>query len=225
MGRGHALLAAMLLLLSACGGPVRADGGKRQFVPVVNSRGPLVEPVGLPPIPPELPTLTPTTTTSPLPTRTPTLTRTPSSTRTPTPTESPLVTDTATVTLTPTVTPTPTQTGTPTQTPTTSPTRTSTPLPTLAAATPSFVSVIGNRPGGDASVAVRTLAGAACSIRFVSPLGNDVAAAGLAARTADGTGNATWTWQIPADVPPGTGSVHVTCNGGAASTGIFIDAP
>lgn len=64
--------------------------------------------------------------------------------------------------------------------------------------------------GSNTSIAVKTTAGANCTISVVY---NGVAStdSGLAPKTADAYGLDSWTWTVGATVPPGSWPVKVTC--------------
>ena len=86
-----------------------------------------------------------------------------------------------------------------------------------------ITSIAGARPGGRATVAVRTTPGASCSISYRTPAGTSSTAQGLEAKVADSTGMVSWTWNIGLSTRPGTGTVVVTCNGASTSSPIQID--
>jgi hypothetical protein len=101
------------------------------------------------------------------------------------------------------------------------PAATSTPLP-LVPITPSFVSVVGGRPGQNASVTVQAAPGALCSIAYMTPYGTASTAQGLVAKRADSGGRVAWAWLIGTRTNPGMGTVTVTCDGASASAEIVI---
>lgn len=109
-----------------------------------------------------------------------------------------------------------------------SPTPRPTAAPTLAPAKPAaaagveFVSVVGGRPGGRASVTVQTVPKASCSISYRTPAGTRSTAQGLVPTTADANGRASWSWVIGSNTRPGTGTVTVSCGGVSASASIRI---
>ncbi len=76
--------------------------------------------------------------------------------------------------------------------------------------------------GGSASAAIQTSAGAACSIRYVTPSGNRSTAQGLVTETADADGVCAWTWRIGSSTKPGTGTVTITANGVTQSFPIVV---
>lgn len=76
--------------------------------------------------------------------------------------------------------------------------------------------------GQDASAAIQTAAGAACSIRYTTPSGNLSTAEGLVPETADASGACAWTWRIGTSTHPGTGTVTITANGVTQSFPIAI---
>ena len=63
--------------------------------------------------------------------------------------------------------------------------------------------------GKDATVEIKTLLGANCSIQVQYKTGWSTAA-GLYSKEADKEGNASWTWQVSPRTSPGTWSVYVT---------------
>ena len=85
-----------------------------------------------------------------------------------------------------------------------------------------IVSAIGARPGGNASVIAKAASGATSSINYTTPAGTRSTAQGLGTKTADPTGNVSWTWVIGSGTRQGTGTVSVTCGGATASTSITI---
>jgi len=76
--------------------------------------------------------------------------------------------------------------------------------------------------GGNVSATIRTAAGAACSIGYVTPSGNKSTAQGLVSETADANGVCAWTWKISSSTKPGTGTVTITANGSTQSFPIAI---
>jgi hypothetical protein len=105
-------------------------------------------------------------------------------------------------------------------------TPTAVPVPTPSA-TPhgvalDFVSVVGGRPRGQASIVVQTVPAAACTLAYVTPSGTRSTARGVGPATADTTGRASWSWMIGSNTNPGVGTVSVTCNGTMRSTRITI---
>jgi hypothetical protein len=96
-----------------------------------------------------------------------------------------------------------------------------TPVPTTPAL--EFATVQGGRPGGRATVTVRTAPGAQCSIAYTTPAGTTSTTQGLTPKAAGSDGSATWSRVIGANTRPGTGTVSVTCAGMRASSSIQID--
>lgn len=94
------------------------------------------------------------------------------------------------------------------------------PVPVAAGVT--FTNVQGGRRGGTASVSVKTVPNASCSISYITPHGTASEAQGLTTKTADASGYVYWAWKIGTNTNPGTGSVRVTCNGISASAAITI---
>jgi hypothetical protein len=70
--------------------------------------------------------------------------------------------------------------------------------------------------GAPATAAVRTRAGAACTIRVVYKSGPSTAA-GLSTKSASSSGRASWTWTVGSRTTPGSWPVTVTCSAGGAS--------
>jgi hypothetical protein len=85
-----------------------------------------------------------------------------------------------------------------------------------------ITSISGAAPGDSASLAVQTQPGASCSISYRTPSGTASTAQGLEPKTADASGEVTWTWNIGQATRRGTGSVAVTCNGASATSPIEI---
>jgi LysM repeat protein len=77
-------------------------------------------------------------------------------------------------------------------------------------------------PGQSATLSVKSSPGANCSIRYLTPQGNQSRATGLEAQVADADGNASWTWNINTNTGPGTGTVQVTCDGESATADLVI---
>jgi hypothetical protein len=77
--------------------------------------------------------------------------------------------------------------------------------------------------GGNASATIQTAAGAACSIGYVTPSGNQSTAQGLVSETADGNGVCAWTWKIGSSTKPGMGTVTITANGATQSFPIVVE--
>ena len=65
------------------------------------------------------------------------------------------------------------------------------------------------KPGATASLTIQTLPGAACSIQVHYKSGPS-GAAGLGAKTADGSGNVTWSWKVGSSTAKGSWSIVVT---------------
>lgn len=70
--------------------------------------------------------------------------------------------------------------------------------------------------GAQAKVSIHTGPEGKCSIKVVYQSGK-VSLPGLGAKTASGSGNATWKWIVPAGTTPGTYPVTVTCQSGGHS--------
>ncbi len=76
--------------------------------------------------------------------------------------------------------------------------------------------------GGNASATIQTAAGAACSIGYVTPAGNQSTAQGLVSETSNGSGVCDWTWKISPTTKTGTGTVTIMANGSTQSFPIVI---
>jgi hypothetical protein len=85
-----------------------------------------------------------------------------------------------------------------------------------------FTTIKGAPAGGQASAAVQTQPGRACSIVFTLPGGAESNAAGLNNKIADPRGQATWEWTIPSSASTGKGTVAVTCGSASASADLTI---
>ncbi|MGA2820537.1 MAG: hypothetical protein ABSF61_07775 [Anaerolineales bacterium] len=77
--------------------------------------------------------------------------------------------------------------------------------------------------GGNASARIQTAAGAACSIGYVTPSGNQSTAQGLVSETANGNGVCAWTWKIGPSTKQRTGTVTITANGATQSFPIVVE--
>jgi hypothetical protein len=138
-----------------------------------------------------------------------------------TPTASPTPAASATPTGAPTATPTsaPTATVEPTLEPTPSveptldlaPTPEPTEVPPLAVTKSSLTSPV--RRGSTATVAVKTAAGASCSIDVVYKSGSSTAA-GLYPKTASSTGKVSWSWKVGTRTTAGTWPIYIDCSKG-----------
>jgi competence protein ComEC len=106
----------------------------------------------------------------------------------------------------------PTQTPTPEQ-------PTSAPQAQLSISVVSLTSPIA--AGGNASLTVNTLPGAACTITVYYKSGPSQAA-GLGSQTAGGNGSVTWSWKVGTRTTPGTWSITVTAALNGQSTSIQI---
>ncbi len=116
----------------------------------------------------------------------------------------------------------PTAVSTPVPVSTPAPVPATTPAIAPATSGVTFTSVQGAKPGNVATVMVQTAPSASCSIGYVTPKGTQSEAAGLVPKTADASGNVSWSWLIGGNTTPGTGRVTVTCNGMSATTNITI---
>jgi hypothetical protein len=63
-----------------------------------------------------------------------------------------------------------------------------------------------------AQLSVLTLPSAQCSINVVLPNGNQSTAKGLEVKTADVSGNVSWSWKINWNTTPGTANIDITCS-------------
>lgn len=142
----------------------------------------------------------------------PSATHSPSLTAAPTVTLPPTPKPTVEPTPEPTVEPTPEPTAEPTPDPVPEPDPTAepepTPEPVLALAFTKFTSPI-NR-GANATAALKTKAGARCSI-IVEYKSGPSTAAGLGDKTASSKGAVSWTWKVGTRTTPGSWPVTVSC--------------
>lgn len=90
---------------------------------------------------------------------------------------------------------------------------------TLAVA---FTSLKAVSAGSYATAAVKTAAGAACTIDVEYKSGPSTAA-GLGPKTADGKGLVTWSWKVGAKTSPGSWPVTVSCSKGGVSGEVTAD--
>jgi hypothetical protein len=97
------------------------------------------------------------------------------------------------------------------------------PPPPTEAASPRFMSVLGNAPGKMATVSVQAPPGASCAISYLTPARGRATAAGLDQQTVGPTGVVTWSFLIGASTQPGTGSVSVTCGSATITSPIAIE--
>lgn len=67
--------------------------------------------------------------------------------------------------------------------------------------------------GKKATLTIKTTAGSSCYLSYWTPAGNPSTASGLGAKTANGQGVCSWTWQISGNTTPGNGTLGVTVNG------------
>ncbi len=213
-----------------------AEGVPAETPPVVPTAVPTETPPVVPiPVPTEtpilvpipVPTETPTAVPIPVPTETPTVVPIPVPTETPpvvptaapTETSTPVSTPVPTETPTPVPTPVPTETSTPVPTPLPTATHSPTPTPTVPPPDPSralFLDVVAlTSPitrGSRATLEVRTLSGARCSLRVTLPSGAVSGSSGTGAQpVAGGDGVVSWTWRVGGGTTPGVGKVRVEC--------------
>lgn len=87
----------------------------------------------------------------------------------------------------------------------------------VGVAVQSFSSPI--KPGENASISIKTLRGAACSITFTYNEDNERSKdTGLIPKVADEYGFAEWTWTVSQSVNDGTWPVEITCANGNKSS-------
>lgn len=97
------------------------------------------------------------------------------------------------------------------------------PVPLPSSGEVNLVSVSGGGIGGTATLVVQAPPGASCTITYTTPAGTLSTAAGLVPRTANTSGQVSWTWTIGSSTRPGMGSVTVSClPGGSVTTPITI---
>jgi hypothetical protein len=109
----------------------------------------------------------------------------------------------------PKATPKPTPRPTPKPTPHPTPKPTAKPAASLSVTVVSLTSPVS--AGQDATLAIRTAAGATCSIEVVYESGPSTAA-GLGTKTASSSGNVSWTWKVGSRTSAGTWPIYVTCS-------------
>ena len=74
-------------------------------------------------------------------------------------------------------------------------------------------------PNQNASLAIKTLPGAACSVLFTYNKDKEISKdTGLIPKIADEYGYVDWTWKVTVQVQPGTWPVEVTCANGNKSS-------
>lgn len=76
--------------------------------------------------------------------------------------------------------------------------------------------------GSSPTLAVRTRAGATCTMQVTLPSGRISTAAGLGSTTADGSGLAAWTWHVSTATGPGTATAQVRCPTGSLTRSFAI---
>lgn len=167
-----------------------------------------LSPQNSPASPSKTPTPAPILTLSPGPASTPSRTPTPTPIHTPTPSRTP----------TPTPTPTPPPTSPPPSIPSETPTPTATPMPSsppqeVGQGSINILSITSPvEQNSTAQLSISTLPDAQCSIKVILPSGNQSTAKGLEAKTADASGNITWSWKINWNTTPGTTNIDITCS-------------
>lgn len=75
--------------------------------------------------------------------------------------------------------------------------------------------------GGETLTAHSSKPNDSCNLVVILPSGRQSTSSGLGTTTTDGTGHATWVWQIGSRAGAGTAQVTVTCNAGVAR-GTFV---
>lgn len=151
-------------------------------------------------------------TTSPTTSTTATKTLAPTTPPTPTPTQLiPLetVTGTPTPTVALTAISTPTKAPTPAPVPTPSPTSTPTPQNSSTLIVVSLTTPIAQKQ--DATIKIKSVPGANCSIEVTWPSGTVSTSKDLAPKTADTNGELAWTWGINWNTKPGTATIKLSC--------------
>ena len=96
------------------------------------------------------------------------------------------------------------------------------PAATVAAADVVLSSITGADPGGNAAATVVAPPNTRCTIAYTMPDGREGRLPGLAPKTTDARGKATWTWYIATNTPRGIGRVAITCGGITRSERILI---
>ena len=117
-------------------------------------------------------------------------------------------------------TPTPTLTPAHILTPLSSPVPIQTPVktssPTPKGAGQGFIDIISVtspvKQNDDAQVSIATTAGALCSIKVILPSDTQSTAKGLETKTADASGNITWSWKINWNTTTGTATIEISCS-------------
>ncbi len=124
-------------------------------------------------------------------------------------------------TYTPSRTPTPTPPSTglpPSPTPSETPAPTTTPMPSPPPQEvgQGFINITSItspvEQNSTAQLNISTLPDTQCSIKVTLPSGNQSSAKGLEAKTADASGNTTWSWKINWNTTPGTANIDITCS-------------
>jgi LysM repeat protein len=78
------------------------------------------------------------------------------------------------------------------------------------------------KPGQTANVEATGPANSSCSLSYAPPSGSPASAASLTAKSTDGSGKASWSWEIDAKTKKGKGLLVLTCGGTSISTYIQI---
>jgi len=116
----------------------------------------------------------------------------------------------------------PTSSPTETSTPTHIPTETLTPTPTIPV---SIIDPNNNQytPGQTAKLTIKTIPNTECTLKYITPMGNESQAQNLGSKISDQNGICIWEWMIGTNTNPGTGTLLVTIEGyGTAQYDIFI---
>jgi hypothetical protein len=78
------------------------------------------------------------------------------------------------------------------------------------------------KPGQMANVEATGPANSSCSLSYAPPAGSPASAASLTAKSTDGSGKASWSWEIDGKTKKGKGLLVLTCGGTSISSYIQI---
>jgi LysM repeat protein len=78
------------------------------------------------------------------------------------------------------------------------------------------------KPGQTANVEANGPANSSCSLSYAPPAGSPASAASLTAKSTDGSGKASWSWEIDSKTKKGKGLLVLTCSGTSISAYIEI---
>lgn len=95
-------------------------------------------------------------------------------------------------------------------------------IPTADNARVRIVSVLGARPGGEASATLETTPEALCRAQYAEPQGLIVNTPSLSTQIADNDGKVTYRWPIRPESRTGPGKLRVNCNGAEATADVPI---